>query len=148
MFYNLKPIIAKALLSNENITDYLAKTTDGHTVLGSNKLVAGLFPALEFHSVGGSDLKSSDDSVDIREYRYQVTIFTKDSSHYLVENHVDQIFRALGFRCYFDHEMYDNTLDITSRVMLYQVYLNNERFEVMQNQYPLTSEEEAELEQL
>ena len=145
MLHNLKPLIAKALLSNSAIVEYVAKDSHGHPVIGSNKLVAGLFPAIEFHQVGGGDLRSVDDTVDVREYRLQFTIFTKDSSHYLVENVLDTIMRDMEFRCYFDHEMYDDTLDITQRVLLYRVYLTDERFKSIEAKLNITSQEAQEL---
>lgn len=148
MFYNLKPLIAKALLSNGAIMNYIAKTEHGHPVLGSNKLVAGLFPAMEFHSIGGTDRRSVDDKVDLREYRFQFTIFTQDSSHYLIENEVDKEMRELGFHCYFDHELYDSDLNVTSRVLLYQVYLDSSRYNHIKTKFPLEPQEHLELNNL
>lgn len=128
-------------MTDPNVSTYVAKTEDGHLAIGSNTLPAGLFPAIEFHQIGGSDREFSDDEVEVREYRFQVTIFSQDSSHYLVDNELDRVMRQLGFICYFDHEMRDENLKVTSRILLYQIYLNQARYSAMERLMSLTETE-------
>lgn len=127
MIFNWNPIIAKALMDDTTIAAYVGKTAGGNPVVGNLKLPAGIFPAIEYHEISGSDSHFSDDGLYARRYYYQVSIFTQDNSRYQIENTIDTIMRSLGFTCYYEDEAYEEDVKVYSRVLLYKQTLSEEK---------------------
>ena len=129
MFVNWKKVIGVALRGDSKLSTFVAKDSSGLPVIGSLKLQAGLFPAIEWHQIGGRDRNFSDDTVDQRSYNFQISIYTRDGSHVLIENEVDRIMRDLGFVCYFDHEAYEQDTKVYSRYLSYRITVTRDMAE-------------------
>lgn len=133
MFVNWKKVIGTALRNDPTIRSFVAKDQHGQPVIGSLKLQAGLFPSIEWHQIGGMDRVFSDDAVDQRTYNFQISIYTQDATHVLIENEIDKVMRDIGCVCYFDHEVYEQETKVYSRYLSYRITVTRDMAERFNN---------------
>lgn len=136
MIFNWKPILSHAFMNSTAILDYVGKTSNGNPVIGNLTLPAGIFPAIVFHEISGSDSHFNDDVLYARRYYFQISIFSQDNSQYQIENTIDAIMRSLGFTCYYQDEAYEEDVQVYNRVLLYSRTLSNEQAAVLTASLP------------
>ena len=94
----LDNLIYYALLNNERIVETVAKTTEGIPLVNRNKNPQALYPAIEYHMIGGGDINFADEEVFFTRHTYQVTFYGDEDDYIVVEDEMVSTLRRIGFR--------------------------------------------------
>lgn len=133
MFYDLEQVIFKAFSSNEKITDYVSKTKEGYPNIGCNRVPIGTFPLIEFHKIHGSSKLFANDEEVLRQYNYQVGLYTEHNDYSLIENEINKEMENIGFHCYNDYTYAVDDTKVIHRIFSYSITISESMyFQIMQ----------------
>lgn len=94
----LDKLIYYALMNNDEILKVIAKTPEGIPLINRNRLPNAIYPAIEYHMIGGGDINYADDKVFYTRHTYQITFYGDEDNYNAVEAGMVEAMRDIGFK--------------------------------------------------
>ena len=130
--YDLSAVITKALRNNAKIVGWCAK--DGtNPNISANKLPKAIFPCIQVTETMNIDTTFGNDTDIASEVRYQVSLFTQDSSHVLIQTEVDKVMKSLGFLRYNAYTMQEDLTKTVNRYLSYRMTITEQEYGLLTN---------------
>lgn len=139
--FDLDCLIQKALTDNEKIVSYVAKSKQGYPNIGANRVPHGIFPLIEYHQIFGSDQVFANDRLLVRQYNYQLGIYSMTEDYYKIQHEVDRVMRGIGFTCYNDYTYAVDDSKVIHRVFSYTIKLNRAIYDKLLHKYQVQESE-------
>lgn len=119
MILDMKIPILTALDNCEPLVEWVAKV-DGFPQIYANRTPAGKFPSCVIYERTNRDGMFADDVVRTGRISYQISLFSENGTHVLVQKDVDKVMRSFGFTLASAFENEDKNTRIIQRDLIYE----------------------------
>lgn len=119
MIIDMTVDILNALDQCHPLVDWVAKV-EGYPQIYANRTPAGVFPSCVIYERFNRDGMFSDDEVRTGRVSYQVSLFSENGTHALVQNDVDKVMRSFGFTLANAFTNEDKNTRIFQRDLIYE----------------------------
>lgn len=119
MIIDMTVDILNALDQCQPLVNWVAKY-EGYPQIYANRTPAGVFPSCVVYERFNRDGMFADDEVRTGRVSYQVSLYSKNGTHALVQNDVDEVMRSFGFTLANAFTNEDKNTRIFQRDLLYE----------------------------
>lgn len=96
-------LIQKLLISDSRVRSYVAKLDGGIPNINPSQAPSGKYPLITYERIAGGDFSMADAQVNVINRVFQLTVYSKQSDFYLIENVIDELMRELHFNSIFEY---------------------------------------------
>lgn len=119
MIIDMTGMIVNGFETDPTITGWTGKIGGIMPNISVNTTPSGILPAIVLYERTNRDGEFADDKPFNSEISYQITLFSEDGSHAIVQNQVDDIMRSFDFSRHNLISMFDKDTKTHQRVMIY-----------------------------